>query len=645
MSNLPRVFHLWRRSRISWIILASLTVAGLCALVASSGGDRVAAAPALQGPVGPPSAVRGKALFAEDCAPCHGATGLGDGPSAAGLPNGAAALADPGLARAASLQEWFDITKEGRIQLMMPPWKDRLDDEQIWDAVAYAYALHVSETSLDQGEALWSEQCSQCHGSTGAGDGPQAVANNLQMPDLTDFNTASGRSDEQWFQSVSSGVGDMPGFAGSLTEDERWAAVQYARSFSYEAARTPAMTPGKATLSGQIVNNTAGGGIEAGAPVTLHPFEDFQDRRPLETTVGADGKFTFQGLPDGSKYAYILTTEYGGLPFGSNVVTVPTDTLQVDVTVPIWETSTTPGDIRVELAQLFIEPHQGNLLIGELYRVAQGGDHVYTGSQPAAPGRNAVLEFSVPPEASALVLDGGEIGQRFVRTNNSVIDTQPLYPGRTQILMRYLLPYSGTDVNFKRTMSYPVDDLSVLVVDGPKVETDLAAGDQQTVQNQLWNNFVATNLPVGQEISLRLRGLARADAASSAAAAGPALTAAVVAYHPPIVAGVALLMGILAAVLFAAYLLRTGPQPAASASPSPRASAGPSPDAREELLQSIARLDDRYAAGELDEASYGTLRTAEKRRLVQLSQPFVDGQSEAASAPAGADADLEQPAA
>lgn len=589
--------------------------------------------------------MRGKALFAENCAPCHGTTGLGDGPSAAGLPNGAAALADPTLANAASMQEWFDVTKEGRMNLMMPPWKDRLNDEQIWDAVAYAYSLHVPEASLDQGEALWGEQCSQCHGPTGAGDGPEAVANNWQMPDLTDLNVATGRSDEQWFQSVSQGVGNMPAFAGSLTEDERWAAVQYARSFAYEPVRTPAMTPGKATLSGQIVNNTAGGGIEAGALVTLHPFENFEDRRPLETTAGADGTFTFEGLPDGSKYAYIVTTEYGGLPFGSNVLTVPTDTLQVDVTVPIWETASTPGNIRVELAQLFIEPHQGNLLIGELYRVAQDGDRVYTGSEPAAPGRNNVLEFSVPPEATALVLDGGEIGQRFVRTNNSVIDTQPLYPGRTQILMRYLMPYTGTDANFKREMSYPVDDLSVLVVDGPKVETDLAAGDQQTVQNQLWNNFVATNLPVGNEISLRLRGLESADAAANTVPAGPALTSAVVAYHPPIVAAVALLMGILAAVVFAAYMIRKDPQSAASASLSRQASAGQSTDERENLLQSIAHLDDRYAAGELDEASYTTLRTAEKRRLVQLSEPSADGQTEEASAPAGADTGLEQPAA
>ena len=40
------------------------------------------------------------------------------------------------------------------------------------------------------------------------------------------------------------------------------------------------------------------------------------------------------------------------------MLSVPTDTLQADVTVPVWETSTTAGDISVELAQLFVETHQ-----------------------------------------------------------------------------------------------------------------------------------------------------------------------------------------------------------------------------------------------------------------------------------------------
>lgn len=602
-----------------------------------------AAAPALQEPVTPPSALAGQPLFAENCAPCHGDTGLGDGPSAAGLPNGVSALADPALARASSMQQWFEITKEGRMDRMMPPWKNRLSDSQIWDAVAYAYSLHVSEDSLDRGEAVWGEQCSQCHGALGAGDGPGAAAGGWQMPDLADPSFAASRSDDQWFQAVSNGAENMPPFAETLPEEDRWAAVQFARTFSYTPARTPELAAGDGRLAGQVVNRTAGGGAPAGALVTLFPFANFQEQRTLETTAGPDGAFSFEGLPTGAQFAYIVTADYGGQPFGSDVITFPTDTLQVDLTVPVWESSSTPGDIRVELAQLFVEPHQGNLLVGELYRVAHQGDRVYTGSEPVAPGRNAVLRFNLPAEASALVLDGGEIGQRFIRTNDGVIDTQPLYPGSKQILMRYLLPYSGATAELERPMPYPVDNLSVLVVDGPTVDTDLQAAEQQTIQDQLWNNFVAADLAAGQQISLRLRGLEKASAAASAADAAPAgsgLSTAVVAYHPPLVAAVALLAGLLALGVFVAYAVARRPQPAASlASAQPLQAATAD---RQELLRSIARLDDRYTAGELDEASYHTLRAAEKRRLVQLSESPLAA-SASASQPAGVDSPPERP--
>ncbi|MCB0154183.1 MAG: hypothetical protein KDF65_05245, partial [Anaerolineae bacterium] len=35
-----------------------------------------------QGPSGTPSASRGRALWGQNCLPCHGPTGLGDGPTA-----------------------------------------------------------------------------------------------------------------------------------------------------------------------------------------------------------------------------------------------------------------------------------------------------------------------------------------------------------------------------------------------------------------------------------------------------------------------------------------------------------------------------------------------------------------------------------
>jgi mono/diheme cytochrome c family protein len=96
----------------------------------------------------PPQPLAGAASYAQNCAPCHGETGLGDGPSASGLSVPPAKLGDDQLAAAKSLAEWFDITKNGNMQRMMPPWKDRLTDQEIWDTVAYSWdAAHQRRRS------------------------------------------------------------------------------------------------------------------------------------------------------------------------------------------------------------------------------------------------------------------------------------------------------------------------------------------------------------------------------------------------------------------------------------------------------------------------------------------------------------------
>ena len=66
-------------------------------------------------------------------------------------------------------------------------------------------------------------------------------------------------------------------------------------------------------------------------------------------------------------------------------------------------------------------------------------------------------------------------------------------------------------------------------------------------------------------------------------------------------------------------------------------------DERQALLRSIAHLDDLYAAGELGEDNYTALRTAEKRRLVQLSEPPADDSTDSVAAAAELNTDLEQP--
>ena len=609
-------------------------------VVQSGRSSSALASPALQGPSQPPSARNGQAIYQESCAPCHGVSGGGDGATASQLPNGAAVLADPMLARRATPDGWFDVVKNGRMDRFMPPWKNRLSDEQIWDAVAYALTLSTSEGEIARGQAIWGENCAACHGDSGAGDGPEAIANNWQITDLSDPALSAGQSLDAWHDVTVAGRGDMPAFQDKLSEADIWAALDYARTFSFQPLAAPAVPAGTGRLLGKVTNGTPGGGSVSGLTVTLNTFEEFNPLATKETQVAADGSFEFTDLPTDPKYVYLVNTEYAGMGFGSDISGFAEGQTELQLPVSVYETSDQPGDIRANLAQWFLQPHQGGVLVGELYRITQTGDRVYIGGEQVAPGKRSVLSFDLPPEATSLVVDGGEIGDRFVLTEDGVVDTMPMAPGGRQILMRYLLPYTGTKAKLAHALSYPVDKLSVLVADGPTVQTELQDQGQQTVNEEQWNSFGADNLPAGEEISLRLTDLERATAAEANTPGAPAMSAMVLSYNPRLLVGVAVLSLIVAGLILAAYLLRK-PPPAAEPPPSSRLLEPQSVEEltaeRQQLLESIAQLDDRYAAGELDQERYQSLRAAQKRSLLLASQRLT-AQSHSTPVPAQAPA-------
>lgn len=90
-------------------------------------------------------AAKGKAKYAEVCAVCHGPSGKGDGPAAAGLQTKPRDHTDTAYMGKLTDREIFDIIKRGGHALgkspLMPPWEGKLTDQQIQDLVAYIRTL------------------------------------------------------------------------------------------------------------------------------------------------------------------------------------------------------------------------------------------------------------------------------------------------------------------------------------------------------------------------------------------------------------------------------------------------------------------------------------------------------------------------
>jgi cbb3-type cytochrome oxidase cytochrome c subunit/cytochrome c553 len=173
----------------------------------------------------------GGALFAANCASCHGPSGVGDGGASASL------LPRPANLTAArfSDERLSSVLWNGVAGSSMPPWR-QLPTEDLRALVAYIQSLHPpsavpstqEDTSLDEGKSLFAANCASCHGDRGAGNGPAAGA---LAPAPTNFHLKKPTQERVW-EVLENGLPGtaMPPWTSQLSADQRRALVGFVRS-------------------------------------------------------------------------------------------------------------------------------------------------------------------------------------------------------------------------------------------------------------------------------------------------------------------------------------------------------------------------------------------------------------------------------
>lgn len=92
--------------------------------------------------------------------------------------------------------------------------------------------LTRSDSKLKVARQIYVDECAQCHGDGGKGDGPEARSHYPLPADLTDPQLLTNVVDGEIFYQISEGRRPMPSFKRRLTEDQRWQLVLLVRSFS-----------------------------------------------------------------------------------------------------------------------------------------------------------------------------------------------------------------------------------------------------------------------------------------------------------------------------------------------------------------------------------------------------------------------------
>lgn len=213
---------------------------------------------------------RGKTIYSQACAPCHGIQGDGKGPAAIGF--------DPAPRNFRRASYKFRTTVSGALPLdkdlertiregvpgtEMPRWKNVLSESDIRAVVKYIKtfspmfddpdSLPLAEdiieipeerpfepslASIAAGRQIFIDQdCVKCHGENGAGDGDQAdeLVDDWDVPirpaNLTQTYFKNGKRDQDIYRVFTSAINGtpMPAF-DEITEEQRWQLVDYVQS-------------------------------------------------------------------------------------------------------------------------------------------------------------------------------------------------------------------------------------------------------------------------------------------------------------------------------------------------------------------------------------------------------------------------------
>lgn len=215
------------------------------------------------------SLAEGKKVYTNNCAPCHGPSGKGDGPKGVDLKPLPADLSAPEVAAESDGALYWKITTGQR---PMPAFKKLLPDDERWHIVNYLHTfgagtkakppatspvaaaarqeaqtggaeeknpVAADEKSLAEGKTIYTKNCASCHGASGKGDGPKAANMDPRPADLSSADVVA-QSDAALYRRITAGRKPMPSFEKLLSDEQRWRALSYIRTFSAGNKRQPA---------------------------------------------------------------------------------------------------------------------------------------------------------------------------------------------------------------------------------------------------------------------------------------------------------------------------------------------------------------------------------------------------------------------
>jgi len=258
------------------------------------------------------------------------------------------------------------------------------------------------------------------------------------------------------------------------------------------------------TIRGNLINGTTGGTASASS-VRLLDMGAGMDQ--IGTLLDVEGRFQFEDVPSRAGAPYLLQVQSGGVLY-SQPVNLPGDEVAVDFEV--FDSTDDPSPVNVSLYHVIFQRDHDQVTMMEFLEFTNNS------SPPVAVWRDGgpiTVELPVAVEGEAQVqvstTSGMPLQQELLPTDEDHIFTigQALKPGVTRVVIQSVADYSDSTLQWSPTVHHPVALRSVLVSpDDVQVTGTGLAPSQEASPIPGYAVYEGGPLAAGEVFDVRLEG-------------------------------------------------------------------------------------------------------------------------------------------
>jgi hypothetical protein len=227
-----------------------------------------------------------------------------------------------------------------------------------------------------------------------------------------------------------------------------------------------AQTVSRGGISGQILFPAPLSLAQGTQEVILHTFGPEEQIAPRSQSVGADGRFQFSGLVVDPNYTYLIATQYQGVTYHSERLTLsPDNPVLNQVTIRVYDTTSDDSTLVIQRDHILLEVLPAHLRVMEVLVIANTGEKTLI---PKAEGGTYTAYFPLPAGFQDFQVSQEMLPGSLQADQSGIALLRPVPPGMEQLVFSYILPYQNAAYTFTKSLPYPTEHI-ILLLANPEV--------------------------------------------------------------------------------------------------------------------------------------------------------------------------------